>query len=264
MANPIIAALHTFKAPESDFVNEESIRDLLEICPAVRSIMEGGDTATSNPANRGFLSAMGIIYDMIAGSGYEETLSGITGPFAERVDKLMISGKFSLIRDGSPIIPAILDLMKEKPKPFDGGILLALGCVVKRAEEDYGPAQTVTSYGIPEKAEALPKEETEAMPNPPEEKPKIDLNWAKAAKSMPRPDGITKVLGELNRLGIPLESISLRPEQTNSGIQLKIAIQFGESTTFEEIAKINATMMAVLGKPVTLKSAAGIWVQMSL
>jgi hypothetical protein len=260
MGNPLVEALHTFKAPEGDFVNEESIGELMEICPAVRSIMDGGDEATNNDVNRGFLSAMGIIFDMIAGSGVEECLSSITSASVERVDKLVMGGKFSLIRDGKPLVPAIVDLMKGKPKPFAGGVLLALACVVKRAEEDYGPADTAQPYSVPEEAEEVPEKEEKA-PEAAPEKPR-SLDWTKRGSS--RADGTTKILADLDRAGIPLDSISLRPEKTEEGIKLQVAIQFGTETTFEEIAKINAMVLAVLGKPVSLKSSSGIWVQLSL
>lgn len=261
MGNPLVEVLNSFKAPEGDFVNEESINDLVQICPAVGSIMGGGEAATSDPINRGFLSAMGIIYDMIAGSGLEECLSGITKAFAERIDKLVISNKFSLVRDGKPLIPALVDLMSGKPQAFEGGVLQALACVVKRAEDDYGPADAIEGYGAPE---ALPEESTEAMTDPgPVPAPTAPFtDWAKKPTS--RPDNTTKVLGELHRLGIPLERISLQPTATDAGIKLSIAIQMGEGVTFEEVAKINAIIMAVLSKPVELTSTSGIWVRLSL
>jgi len=262
MGNPFVEALYDFKAPEGDFVNEESINELVQVCPAVNAIMNGGDAATSNPVNRGFLSAMGIIYDMIAGSGLEESLSGITAPFMERIDKLVIGGKFSLIRDGNPLIPAVVDIMSAKMKPFAGGIVLALACVVKRAEDDYGLADAVMGYSAPPPAE----EEAAEPVTVPVPKMKSDTvassDWTKKASS--RPDDITKVLADLHKLGIPLENVSLRPEKTAAGIKLSVAIQMNETVTFEDVAKINAMVMAVLHKPVELKSTTGIWVRLSL
>jgi hypothetical protein len=268
MGNPFVEALHEFKAPEGDFVNEESIGELVQICPAVSSIMNGGDAATTDPANRGFLSAMGIIYDMIAGSGLEGSLSGITAAFTERIDKLVIGGHFSLVRDGTPLIPAIVDLMAGKPKPFACGIVLALSCVVKRAEEDYGAADAVMAYPMPPPGvEEAPAETAAPSPALIKPQPPTNLDWTKTGPgpgAATRPDDITKILADLSKLGIPLSNISLRPEETKTGIKLSIAIQLSEIVTFEEVAKINAIVMALRSKPIELKSNAGIWVSLSL
>ena len=262
MGNPLVEALHSFKAPEGDFVNEESIKELIQICPAVRALVDGGEKTTDNPVNRGFLSTMGIVFDMIAGSGLEECLSSITPESVERIDKLVIGGKFSLVRDGNPLIPVVGDLVKEKPKPFNGGILLALACVVKRAEEDYGPAESVEGYKTPPPA---PKEKEKSEAPVDKTDPVKNWNWAgDHAKTGSPTDNVTKMLADLSRLGVPLESISLRPEKTDAGIELRLAIQLNEIVPFEEIAKINAMMMALLNKPVVLKSATGIWIKMSL
>lgn len=254
MGNPLIEMISGFKPPEEDYVNEETIADLVQICPAVKTIMEGGDA--QDEKNRGFLSTMGIIFDIIGGSGLEESLSGITWPSVERVDGLMRGGKFNLTRSGKPIVPSLVDLMQGKPTLFKGGILLALACVVKRAEEDYGPAETTHAYGVPDNAELSADEAPAPKPAP-----------KKLATTAPRKAGtesMTKVLDDLHNLGIPLENVSLQPEKTNAGIKLNVAIQLGAGATFEQVAKINAIVMAVLNKPVELKSSAGIWVQMSL
>lgn len=263
MGNPLVEALYSFKTPEGDFVNEESIKELIQICPAVRALVDAGEKATNLPVNRGFLSTMGIVFDMIAGSGLEECLSSITPESVERIDKLVVGDKFSLIRDGNPLIPAVGDLVKEKPKPFNGGVLLALACVVKRAEEDYGPAESIKAYGTPPPASG----EEEEKPKAPADKtdPTKNWNWAgKHAKTNAGPDKVTKVLSDLNHLGIPLENISVRPEKTDAGIELRLALRLGSDVAFEEIAKINAMMMVLLGKPVSLKSSTEIWIQMSL
>lgn len=260
MGNPFVEALYNFKAPEEDFVNEESIGDLVQLCPAVSRIMSDSQQGTINPIHRGFLSTMGIVYDMIVGSGLEECLTGITYPFMERIDKLVVGGKFSLIRDNKPLVPAVLDIMKEKASPFQGGILLALACVVKRAEEDYGPADTVVGYPAP--TESLPDPVTVPTPPPAPEQPKPEA--PRTRPSMSRPDDITRVLSDLHSMGIPLENVSLRPEKTETGLKLNIAIQMNDNVSFENIAKINVIGMAVLNKPVELRSSSGIWARLSL
>jgi len=252
MSNQIVRILHTFKPPKEDFINEESIGDLMQICPAVGAITQGGDAASSD-INRGFLSAMGIIYDMIVGSGTEDCLTTITLAFSERVDKLILGGKFSLVRDGTPIIPAVTDIMIGKPTAFTRGILLALACVVKRAEEDFGPSDTVIAYDIPEpEPEPKNKPAAEQLPSTVDNDPLNSPN-------------ILKILTNLYALNIPLDRISLRPKKTDTDIELGVIIRLISPITLEKIEEINCALKGVLGtKEITINCDTGLWIQANL
>jgi hypothetical protein len=234
MADPLSVISVLIPSIKGPFMEEETMRALIDLCPAVRRKFETGEI--QDDFSKGFLSSMAQIYVALDENGMGGHLRSLSEDEVAEVDSI-------LSENSTPVsyllkeLPEINKLVgEEDPNEFNAGAVLAFVSV----------ARHVTN---------LEEEEAE-----PQREPEIDINEAPKASTIAPPgkeEWGPPILTDLTAMvaaGIPLDQIDIRPVEKNGRISLDLRVMMTGAVALHDVIRVGRILQECLNKPAILKS----------